>query len=59
MDIEAETVMIRDRKHPRSEIGNDQTVPLLDGPVVIDDDLIEVIEIVFGRLKNRRCVATR
>jgi integrase len=29
-DAKAKTVIIRDRKHPQDQIGNDQTVPLLD-----------------------------
>ena len=35
LDVAGRTVMIRDRKHPRSKNGNNQRVPLLVGPVTI------------------------
>lgn len=46
LDVAARTVIIRDRKHPRSKKGNDQTVPLLCGPVTIGGDVIDPMTII-------------
>ncbi|MGX9350095.1 tyrosine-type recombinase/integrase [Shimia sp. W99] len=46
LDEAGRMVTIRDRKHPRSKIGNDQNVPLLLGPVVIDGEVIDPLEII-------------
>lgn len=52
LDIEAKTVTIRDRKHPRSKKGNDQTVPLLRDPTKIDGLIIDPIDIIKLQSRN-------
>ncbi|WP_425044163.1 tyrosine-type recombinase/integrase [Primorskyibacter sp. S87] len=52
LDVETRTVIIRDRKHPRSKIGNDQTVPLLVGPVVIDGQPVDPMELVLAQRRT-------
>ncbi len=46
IDFEKRTVIIRDRKHPRAKKGNDQTVPLLNGPLVIDGNIVDPITLI-------------
>ncbi len=46
LDLDARTVVIRDRKHPRSKKGNDQTVPLLCGPTVIGGEVVDPLAII-------------
>lgn len=46
LDLDAKTVTIRDRKHPRSKKGNDQTVPLLRGPTVIGGKVVDPLAII-------------
>ncbi|WP_181824629.1 site-specific integrase [Phaeobacter gallaeciensis] len=47
LDVEGRMIWIRDRKHPRSKKGNDQNVPLLCGPVVIDGVTVDPMELVM------------
>jgi len=53
LDREARTITIRDRKHPRSKQGNDQTVPLLKGPVTIAGHVIDPMEIIDAQAISR------
>jgi len=46
LDAEKRTIMIKDRKHPRSKKGNDQVVPLLRGPVVVAGTIIDPLTII-------------
>ncbi|OJI93313.1 AP2-like DNA-binding integrase family protein [Planktotalea frisia] len=46
LDETRKTITIRDRKHPRAKKGNDQTVPLLAGPVTIDSAVIDPLAII-------------
>ncbi|WP_146344916.1 tyrosine-type recombinase/integrase [Phaeobacter marinintestinus] len=46
LDADARTVVIRDRKHPRAKAGNNQTVPLLRGPVVIAGETIDPMHLI-------------
>ena len=48
----ARTVVIRDRKHPRSKAGNDQTIPLLCGPVTIRGETVDPMEIIRGHPRD-------
>ena len=52
LDEDARTITIRDRKHPRAKKGNDQTVPLLAGPVTIDGDVINPLAIIQGQRRD-------
>lgn len=52
LDEEKRTVIIRDRKHPRSKKGNDQTVPLLRGHVTIGGEAIDPLEIIRRQPRN-------
>ncbi|SMP35299.1 site-specific integrase [Shimia sagamensis] len=46
LDVEGRMIWIRDRKHPRAKIGNDQNIPLLNGPVVIDGETVDPLAII-------------
>lgn len=46
LDREKRTIIIRDRKHPRSKQGNDQTVPLLRGHVTVGGELIDPLALI-------------
>jgi len=52
LDEDSRTVTIRDRKHPRSKKGNDQTVPLLRGPTVINGAVIDPFEIIIRQARE-------
>ena len=56
LDEEKRTVIIRDRKHPRSKKGNDQTVPLLRGHVVIGGEAIDPMEIILRQSRDREAI---
>lgn len=49
LDEDSRTVIIRDRKHPRAKRGNDQTVPLLCGPTVIDGAAVDPTAIILSQ----------
>lgn len=40
------TIWIRNRKHPKQKAGNDQCVPLLAGPFVLNGHVIDPMEII-------------
>jgi len=46
IDRDARTVIIRDRKHPHAKKGNDQTIPLLNGPCVIDGETVDPLALI-------------
>ena len=46
LDEQKRTIWIRDRKHPRQKKGNDQEVPLIRGPFVLADQVIDPLEIL-------------
>ncbi len=48
----ARTILIKDRKHPRQKQGNDQTVPLLRGPVWIAGTKIDPMDEISAQRKN-------
>ncbi|SFM11335.1 tyrosine-type recombinase/integrase [Shimia aestuarii] len=52
LDVEGRMIWIRDRKHPRAKIGNDQNVPLLLGPVVIDGETVDPLELVLAQRRE-------
>lgn len=52
LDEEKRTVIIRDRKHPRSKKGNHQTVPLLRGHVTIDGEAIDPMAIILRQPRS-------
>ncbi len=52
LDVDGRMITIRDRKHPRSKIGNDQSVPLLCGPVVIDGKQIDPLAIILDQRRT-------
>jgi integrase len=47
LDTTSRTILIRARKHPTKKSSNDQRVPLLRGPCVIADRLIDPLEIIL------------
>lgn len=49
LNPEYRTILIRDRKHPRQKKGNDQTVPLLFGPVRHEGVEVDPMEIVTAQ----------
>jgi len=49
VDTAARTVIIRDRKHPRSKKGNDQKVPLLCGPCVIAGETVDPAALIAAQ----------
>jgi len=48
LDTDGRMIIIRDRKHPRAKKGNDQTVPLLNGPCVIDGEVVDPLALVLS-----------
>lgn len=52
LDVEGRMLTIRDRKHPRSKIGNDQTVPLLSGPVTIDGQPVDPLALILDQRRD-------
>lgn len=56
LDETKRTVIIRDRKHPRSKKGNDQTVPLLRGHVTIGGEAIDPMEIILRQPRDREAI---
>ncbi|SDK79306.1 tyrosine-type recombinase/integrase [Aliiruegeria lutimaris] len=52
LDEDNRTVVIRDRKHPRSKKGNDQTVPLLCGPAVIGGETVDPIALIQRQVRT-------
>lgn len=56
LDEKKRTVIIRDRKHPRSKKGNDQEVPLLRGHVTIGGQAIDPMEIILRQPRNREAI---
>jgi integrase len=47
------TIVVRDRKHPRAKKGNNQIVPLLSGPCVIDGEVVDPIALIDSMAKER------
>ncbi|MEP3329363.1 tyrosine-type recombinase/integrase [Sedimentitalea sp.] len=56
LDVEGRMVTIRDRKHPRSKIGNDQRVPLLSGPVTIDGQQVDPLRLILDQRRDNDCI---
>lgn len=56
LDLDARTVVIRDRKHPRSKKGNDQTVPLLRGPVTIGGELVDPLAVIEAQPREAEAI---
>ena len=46
LDLQGKMVIVRDRKDPKAKIGNDCTVPLLYGPVIIEGSVCDPVEII-------------
>ena len=59
-DAAKRVIMIRNRKHPKQKIGNDQIVPLLRGPFVLAGQIIDPVEIIQrqGNLPRRSFLIT-
>lgn len=47
LDVNARTIMIRDRKDPRRKKGNDEVVPLLKGPFKFRGAVVDPMEILL------------
>lgn len=56
LDEEKRTVIIRDRKHPRSKKGNDQAVPLLRGHVTIGGEAIDPMAIILRQPRTGEAI---
>jgi integrase len=56
LDEEKRTVVIRDRKHPRSKKGNDEEVPLLRGHVTIGGEALDPMEIIRQTPRNGEAI---
>ncbi len=52
LDEVKRTVVIRDRKHPRLKKGNDQVVPILQGPVTIGGTVIDPMDEISTQRGN-------
>lgn len=52
LEQNARMITIRDRKHPRSKIGNDQRVPLLSGPVTIDGQPVDPLRLILDQRRD-------
>lgn len=49
LNVDARTVLIRDRKHPRQKKGNDQVVPLLRGTVRIGGLVVDPLDLIAAQ----------
>jgi integrase len=47
LDLQSKMVVVRDRKDPKAKIGNDDRVPLLNGPVIIEGSVCDPLEIIL------------
>lgn len=57
VDYKRKTVVIRDVKHPRKKIGNDQTVPLLGPAFTLLDQIPKLGEFIFPHNTNSMTAA--
>lgn len=57
VDYKRKTVVIRDVKHPRKKIGNDQTVPLLGQAFTLLDQIPKLDEFIFPYSTNSMTAA--